>query len=308
MGVSAPAQGPLHGDERTGPLRLAGQCAVRRRVLCRHSSLPGRLRAALAVADVVTRGARRASRFHLWRCARARPATPPSLLGAPRCFRSSVCDGHARHAVRRGPSPAVRLSAAGNHLARPAGLPRGSRRREHGDRCVAVLARSACSSRDLPVAGIIPNQAAYIQPLAGGPRAAFAQYDLDYWGNCLLQGLTFVNEHEAGDRVYVSGWPLIVLQADLSRFPRLMLTEPTDPRATRFVTLARGSRTELLALAAFPGIESRISTADGALLCTVSGVAPPPMTPTLPHYGRALRRLLESRARPSRRGRSRAAG
>ena len=128
-----------------------------------------------------------------------------------------------------------------------------------------------------------PSQTAYIQPLAGGPAYAFARYDLDYWGNCLLEGLATVDRNTPGDHVYVSGWPLLVLQADLTRFPRLVLVEPDDPRATRFVTLARGSRTELLALAAFPGIESRISTADGALLCTVSRVAPPRMTPTLPH-------------------------
>jgi hypothetical protein len=61
-----------------------------------------------------------------------------------------------------------------------------------------------------------------------------------------------------------------VLQADVSRFPRLVLAEPTDPRVTSFVTLARGTRAELLALAAAPNLEARISTADGALLCTVS--------------------------------------
>ncbi len=31
-----------------------------------------------------------------------------------------------------------------------------------------------------------PNQVAYVQPLAGGPAAAFGRYDLDYWGNCML--------------------------------------------------------------------------------------------------------------------------
>ena len=70
-----------------------------------------------------------------------------------------------------------------------------------------------------------PNQAAYIQPLAGGPRAVFAQYDLDYWGNCLLQGLTFVNEHVAGERCLcerlapdrAAGRPVAVSTADPDR-------------------------------------------------------------------------------------------
>jgi len=38
----------------------------------------------------------------------------------------------------------------------------------------------------------------------------------------------------------------------------------------------------LLALVAFPGIELRIGAADGALLCIVSRVVPPRLTPTLP--------------------------
>ena len=79
-----------------------------------------------------------------------------------------------------------------------------------------------------------------------------------------------MNVHEPGDQVYVSGSPMLVLQADVSRFPRLVLAEPTDRRVTSFVTLARGTRAELLALAAAPNLEARISTTDGALLCTVS--------------------------------------
>ena len=46
-----------------------------------------------------------------------------------------------------------------------------------------------------------PNQAAYIQPLAGGPRAAYAQYDLDYWGNSMLQALSHL-DRQAGREPY----------------------------------------------------------------------------------------------------------
>ena len=119
-----------------------------------------------------------------------------------------------------------------------------------------------------------PNQAAYIQPLAGGPRAAYAKYDLDYWGNSMLQALSHLDRQGRRETVYVSGWPLIVLQADLSRFPHMVLTEPGDPRVTHFVRLARGTRDELLRLDASKHLEVRVSTADGALLCAVAPTDP----------------------------------
>ena len=118
-----------------------------------------------------------------------------------------------------------------------------------------------------------PNQTAYVQPLAGGPMRAFARYDLDYWGNCMLAALARIPAPAAGERVPVSGWPQIVLQADLSRFPRLELVEARDPRATVFVTLARGSRQDLLSLDANPDVVDRVVTADGATLCTVTRTA-----------------------------------
>jgi hypothetical protein len=102
---------------------------------------------------------------------------------------------------------------------------------------------------------------------------AFARYDLDYWGNCMLAALARIPAPAAGERVPVSGWPQIVLQADLSRFPRLELVEARDPRATVFVTLARGSRQDLLSLDANPDVVDRVVTADGATLCTVTRTA-----------------------------------
>ncbi len=127
-----------------------------------------------------------------------------------------------------------------------------------------------------------PNQTAYIQPLAGGPRAAYAQYDLDYWGNSMLQALSQLEQQAGRAPLYVSGWPLIVLQADLSRFPQMVLTEPQDPRTAHFVRLARGTRDELLRLDAANDLEVQVRTADGALLCAVA-----PRDPLLPGEGPA---------------------
>jgi hypothetical protein len=119
-----------------------------------------------------------------------------------------------------------------------------------------------------------PNQTVYIQPLAGGPRAIYARYDLDYWGNCMLQALDRINSTSGNGPVRVTGWPMIVLQADITRFPKLALTEPGDPSATYFVRLARGERHELLQLSSAQRQSVQIRTADGALLCTVGPVDP----------------------------------
>ena len=105
-----------------------------------------------------------------------------------------------------------------------------------------------------------PNQTAYIQPLAGGPKHAFARYDLDYWGNCLLQGLSYVNVHEPGEQVYVSGSPMLVLQADLSRFPRLVLAEPTDPARHQLRDAGARHTGGTAGPGRAPNLEARIST------------------------------------------------
>jgi hypothetical protein len=120
-----------------------------------------------------------------------------------------------------------------------------------------------------------PNQTAYVQPLAGGPANAFARYDLDYWGNCLVAALDGIRTNTTARPVYVTGWPMLILEADLSRFPGFALVEPTDPRAMYSVRLARGSRDELLDFARQPLI-TRVTTADGALLCGVSATAATP--------------------------------
>ena len=114
-----------------------------------------------------------------------------------------------------------------------------------------------------------PNQTAYIQPLAGGPRAAFGRYDLDYWGNCALAALRQAGQQRPGGRTYVSGRPLIVLAANASRVPEVALVEETDARAERFVRLVRGGSQDVRSLAVSSAVVSRVTTTDGAVLCVV---------------------------------------
>jgi hypothetical protein len=54
-----------------------------------------------------------------------------------------------------------------------------------------------------------PNQAVYFSAFAGGPRGAFGRYELDYWGNSLLQGVEWAARaaRASGTRVVVSGRP-----------------------------------------------------------------------------------------------------
>jgi len=114
-----------------------------------------------------------------------------------------------------------------------------------------------------------PNQTAYIQPLAGGPRAAFGRYDLDYWGNCVLEALRQAGQGSPSRPTYVSGWPLIVLDANAPRVPAVTLVEESEARAQRFVRLVRGSREAVLALTSSSAVVGRVTTADGAVLCVV---------------------------------------
>jgi hypothetical protein len=114
-----------------------------------------------------------------------------------------------------------------------------------------------------------PNQAAYVQPLAGGPAAAYARYDLDYWGNCVLEAITRASARSGETPVAISGWPMIVLAADVTRVPGVTLVDERDPRARLFVRLARGNREELLRLGRSDAVVDRVTTADGALLCAV---------------------------------------
>jgi hypothetical protein len=124
-----------------------------------------------------------------------------------------------------------------------------------------------------------PNQTAYVQPFAGGPRRAFAEYDLDYWGNCLVTALGGVKALTNGAPAYITGWPMLILEADMSRFPGFTLVDPADPRAMYFVRLARGSHDELIALDRQP-LLTRVTTADGVLLCGVSATDATPQEST----------------------------
>ena len=55
-----------------------------------------------------------------------------------------------------------------------------------------------------------PNQGVYFNFLVGGPRGAFTRYDMDYWGNCVLQAVEWAVDtaRASGTVVTISGQPL----------------------------------------------------------------------------------------------------
>ena len=74
-------------------------------------------------------------------------------------------------------------------------------------------------------------------------------------------------------RVKVTGWPLVVLQMNSSRFPTLDVIDGEG--ATFSIELVRGRRDHVFELETMPDIVDRITTADGATLCVTRAAGKP---------------------------------
>lgn len=115
-----------------------------------------------------------------------------------------------------------------------------------------------------------PNQVVYFNALVGGPREAFRQYELDYWGNCMLQGVEWgaAMGRAYGATLTISGNPAHLVRENLERFPELEFSEGSENRHHFEVKLVRGPRATLRALVSNPALY-RVETPDGAVVCTV---------------------------------------
>ena len=131
--------------------------------------------------------------------------------------------------------------------------------------------------------------------------AAFGRYELDYWGNSLLQGVGWVDRaaRAAGTRVVVSGRPFHVVRDDSRRFASLDFTREEDGVPHLEILLLRGRRQDVLELARRADILYAVTTADGTPL---SIVVPGPRYAEL----EGLLRLGPSHALPDRSGDARA--
>jgi hypothetical protein len=116
-----------------------------------------------------------------------------------------------------------------------------------------------------------PNQAAYFNALVGGPRGAFARYDMDYWGNCVLEAVTWSarTARLSGMPVAVSGNPWHLVQTDAERYHELFFTPPQRGQHYLDIRLNRGPIGGVTELANRQDALYRVQTPDGAILCVV---------------------------------------
>lgn len=115
-----------------------------------------------------------------------------------------------------------------------------------------------------------PNQAVYFNPLVSGPRGAFAKYDMDYWGNCVLEAVAWsaTRARALGMPIAISGNPDQLVQLDSERFPELYFSPPYRGKHFLHVRLARGPAAGVKELAEQPALY-QVKTADGVVLCNV---------------------------------------
>ena len=116
-----------------------------------------------------------------------------------------------------------------------------------------------------------PNQVVYFNALVGGPAGAFGRYEMDYWGNCVLQAVEWSADLARRSRypLIVSGQPEHVVQFDMFRFRSIAFSPQRRGRHHLDVRLLRGPADAVSAEAARPDILHRVETADGAPLCLV---------------------------------------
>ena len=116
-----------------------------------------------------------------------------------------------------------------------------------------------------------PNQAVYFTPVVGGPRGAFGRYDMDYWGNCVLEATEWAasQAERAGMPLGVASNAWEVLAMDAGRFKNLYFRQQRHTGWHVNVLLLKGSSANITAVAGDPGALYRVRTADGTPLCVV---------------------------------------
>jgi len=116
-----------------------------------------------------------------------------------------------------------------------------------------------------------PNQIVYFSPLMGGPRNAFARYDMDYWGNSVLQAVQWADSvaRASGIPLIVSGNPIQAVDADAARYRSLMVVARANLTYHLDIRLMRGPSDSLREFAARPDLLYKVTTADGTPLCVI---------------------------------------
>ncbi len=127
----------------------------------------------------------------------------------------------------------------------------------------------------------------------GGPRAAFGRYDMDYWGNCVLEAVRWSATQAERARMPVvvtaNAWEIAV--ADASRFRSLGFQLRQRGGYHLDIRLLKGSRDDVIGTSGLPDILYRVTTADGTPLCVV---LPDPSILNWPRAFRRRRRVRQS--------------
>ena len=133
-----------------------------------------------------------------------------------------------------------------------------------------------------------PNQSVYFNTLVSGPRGAFGRYEMDYWGNCVLEAVRWSAERarSLGMGIVISGNPSQLVLLNSERFREVGFDEPYRGRHSLHIRLARGPVAGVRNLAAQPALY-QVKTRDGVVLCNVIPG---------PAYGQL--QAVQSRARP----------
>jgi hypothetical protein len=114
-----------------------------------------------------------------------------------------------------------------------------------------------------------PHQIVYFNSAVGGPRGAYRNYELDYWGNSLLTAGEWTSKlaRRSGTFLRVSGSPGSLVATNLVRFPALVPTRAQEAHVE--IRLLRGSRNTVTILANRADALHVVRTADGAPLAVV---------------------------------------
>ena len=116
-----------------------------------------------------------------------------------------------------------------------------------------------------------PNETVYFSPVMGGPRAAFGRYEMDYWGNCVLQAVEWSSDQAKQARMPVvitaNAWEIGLV--DSIRFPALAFRQRRNGGFHLDIRLLKGPRDDVIATSRLPEIVHSVRTADGTPLCVV---------------------------------------
>ena len=116
-----------------------------------------------------------------------------------------------------------------------------------------------------------PHQTAYFTPVIGGPRGAFARYDMDYWGNCILEATEWASDQaqRAGIPLGVASNAWEIAAMDVGRFSTLYFRQQRHSGWHLNILLLKGSAEHITQVAVDPTALHHVRTADGTPLCVV---------------------------------------